>query len=45
MMTCLCLRGNFFALKVQRHGEVLKLLPLRPEAVSIHHRNWELFYI
>ena len=44
MMTCLCLRGNFFALKVRRHGEVLELLPIRPESGSVQRQNWELLY-
>ena len=43
-MTCLCLRGNFYALKVKVRGNVVELLPLRPEAVSVERRNWELRY-
>lgn len=44
LMACLCLRGNFFALMSRRRGEVIELLPLRPEAVSVQRRNWELLY-
>lgn len=44
LMTCLCLRGNFYALKVKVRGDVVELLPLRPEAVSVERRNWELLY-
>ena len=43
-MLCLCLRGNFFAVKNVRRGEVIELLPLRPDAVSVQRENWELFY-
>lgn len=44
LMACLCLRGNFYALKTARRGAVIELLPLRPDAVSARRRNWEMLY-
>ncbi|MFU6095938.1 phage portal protein, partial [Pseudomonas aeruginosa] len=34
LVACLCLRGNFYAYKVQALGNVVELLPINPEAVT-----------
>lgn len=33
LVACLCLRGNFYAYKVQAFGNVVELLPLNPDIV------------
>ncbi|WGJ40318.1 phage portal protein [Escherichia coli] len=33
VVTCLCLRGNFYAYKVKAFGEVAELLPVDPGCV------------
>ena len=34
LVACLCLRGNFYAYKVQALGSVIELLPLSPDIVT-----------
>ena len=34
MITCLCLRGNFYAYKTRTFGKVSELLPLDPDSVQ-----------
>ncbi|EFH4869390.1 phage portal protein, partial [Escherichia coli] len=45
VVTCLCLRGNFYAYKVKAFGEVAELLPVDPGCVvpKINSR-WEPVY-
>ena len=45
LITCLCLRGNFYAYKNKVLGEVVELLPLDPGCVQPKLRsNWEPAY-
>ncbi|SPW72074.1 phage portal protein [Escherichia coli] len=42
MVTCLCLRGNFYAYKVKAFGEVAELLPVDPGCVVPKlNSSWE----
>ncbi|MCL2892481.1 phage portal protein [Brenneria tiliae] len=45
LITCLCLRGNFYAYKVKALGEVVELLPLDPGCVQPKlDSNWQPVY-
>ncbi len=45
LITCLCLRGNFYAYKTKALGNVKELLPLDPDAVEVKlNSQWEPVY-
>lgn len=45
VVTCLCLRGNFYAYKVKAFGEVAELLPVDPGCVVPKlNSSWEPIY-
>ncbi|EGE2946590.1 phage portal protein, partial [Escherichia coli] len=45
VVTCLCLRGNFYAYKVKAFGEVAELLPVDPSCVVPKlNSSWEPVY-
>ncbi|EIG4943685.1 phage portal protein [Escherichia coli] len=45
VVTCLCLRGNFYAYKVKAFGEVAELLPVDPGCVELKlNSSWEPIY-
>jgi len=45
MMTCLCLRGNFYAyVNRDNKGAAVELLPLRPEDVVVKQSDWVVTY-
>lgn len=45
VVTCLCLRGNFYAYKVKAFGEVAELLPVDPGCVVPKlNSSWEPVY-
>ncbi|MDZ3934556.1 phage portal protein [Escherichia marmotae] len=45
VVTCLCLRGNFYAYKVKAFGEVAELLPVDPGCVEPKlNSSWEPIY-
>lgn len=45
VVTCLCLRGNFYAYKVKAFGEVAELLPVDPGSVVPKlNSSWEPVY-
>ncbi|TKI02673.1 phage portal protein [Martelella alba] len=45
LVTCLCLRGNFYAYKVKALGEVVELLPLDPGCVQPKlNSQWQPVY-
>lgn len=45
MLTCLCLRGNFYAyINRTAAGKIVELLPIAPHSVMVKRSNWELYY-
>lgn len=44
VVTCLCLRGNFYAYKVKAFGEVAELLPVDPGCVVCASAVWSCVY-
>ncbi len=45
LISCLCLRGNYYAYKVMALGEVVELLPLNPDIVTAKlNDDWTVSY-
>jgi HK97 family phage portal protein len=45
MMTCLCLRGNFYAyINRNAKDDITELLPIMPGAVSLQRNGWKIVY-